>query len=65
MSSLTWTKDTLPGHSGGQSKVICASRIFTLNELELAGLIDDGQAHYDLVGGGVFYTLVFALYHES
>jgi len=40
VSSLTWTKDTLPGHSGGQSKVICASRIFTLNELELAGLMD-------------------------
>lgn len=40
ITSLTWTKDTLPRHSGGQSKVICASRVFTINELELAGLIN-------------------------
>jgi hypothetical protein len=37
--SLTWTKGILERRSG-QHKVICASRVFTLNELELAGLID-------------------------
>jgi len=40
VTSLIWTNDTLPGHNGEQSKVICASRVFTLKELELIGLMN-------------------------
>lgn len=39
ISSLMWTDTPLPAHDREESKLICASRVFSLNELQLGGLI--------------------------
>ena len=37
---LNWVNKPHTAFSSPQSKVLCASRVFTMNELELAGLLD-------------------------
>ena len=37
---LAWVNKPHAAFESPQSKILCASRVFTMNELELAGLLD-------------------------
>lgn len=40
---LTWVNKTHDAFGSPQSKILCASRVFTMNELKLAGLLESSQ----------------------